>query len=575
MSVAELKYWEERDVANWFEQELRSPIYDDVIYNNRLDGRKILELHETPRKLTRLLDKLEYSKDYSRTEVEDLQCHIELLLEDYNKSRRSSSRRDRSSRRRDRSVSPNRRDRDKSPRRRRDRSETPRRRESRDRRDSYDSPRGRSRGRREGGKYRLKCLEVWEELDSRERDYITWIDFITYVIETQGKLGQTSKRIIKKQLDPDSRMKISRDNFFDVLPRNAEFREAIKNAVALKTDHTDRRTSSGRRGSRSESCPKNVKDVWDLIDQAREDRVPERRWMRFLRKYCSWVSDDDSLLIFEYIDHRNDGYIKRRSFLQVFRQRDFERNLEDLIAEQGGRSRRERRLSNRDAWKRMDRDNSGVIDAYDFEDLCLERGIKRTDAREAWKVLDDRGKKRVSRNTFLDCFPRGENFLDSVGKIIRRRNGRRGSMDFASLTNSQLERWLRYLGRRFARYIRTFKRHDVTAKDLLEMSREELVDIVRDEEDARTLKKKAREKPEALRILFLSDRKMEEYDNKQSSSDGDFGWIVVSPSEGRGMMSYDDGLTIEQAQRSSPRVRAPERRSSDRRRNRRRYSEEY
>jgi len=568
MSVAELKYWKERDVAEWLERELRSRIFDDVIYDNRLDGRKILELHQTPRKLTRLLDKLEYRGNYNKDEVEDLQSQIEQLMEDYNKSKRLSSRRDRSNRRRDRSVSPRRRDRDESPRSGRDRSESPRRRDPRARRDSYDSPRKGSRGRRKRGKYELTCLEVWEELDSRERDYITWMDFMEYVLETQGGMGQTSKRILKNQLDPESRMKIRIDNFFKVLPRKAEFREAVKSALSVTTDRNQRLRSSGRRGSRSVSCPKNAEDVWDLIDQDEKDRISEGKWLRFIKKYCSWVNEDDSILIFEYIDYRNDGYMKRRSFLKVFRQRDFERNLEDIITSRGGRSRRERRLSNREAWKKMDRDSSGVINAIDFKDLCMERGIKRADAREAWKFLDDRDKGRVTRNTFLDCFPRGENFLDSVGKIIRRGSGRRGSIEFANLSSSQLERWLKYLGKRFVRYIRTFRRHRVTAKDLLDMSREDLQDIVQNEEDARTMKKKAREPPDALRMLFLSDRKMEEYDDNQSTDD-DFGWVVVSPREGRGMMSFDAELTVENANRQSSRVR-----NSSRRRGRR-YSRDY
>jgi len=568
MSVAELKYWKERDVAEWIERELRSRIFDDVIYDNRLDGRKVLELDQTPRKLTRLLDKLEYGGNYTKDEVEDLQCQIEQLVEDYNKSRRLSSRRDRSNRRRDRSVSPRGRGRGDSPRRARDRSETPRRRSPRGWRDSYDSPRRRSRGIRKRGKYELTCMEVWEELDSRERDYITWMDFIKYVIDTQGVMNQTSKRILKKQLDPESRMKIRIESFFKVLPRKVKFSEAIKSAVNLTPDHTYGLRSSRRNGSSSVSCPKNAEDVWDLIDQEEKDRISEGKWLRFIKKYCSWVNEDDSLLIFEYIDYRNEGYIKRRSFLKVFRQRDFESNLEDLITERGGRSRRERRLSNREAWKRMDRDSSGVINMKDFKNLCMERGIKRADAREAWKFLDDRDKGRVRRNTFLECFPRGENFLDSVGKIIRRRSSRRASVDFASLSSSQLERWLKYLGQRFSRYIRIFRRHRVSAKDLLDMSRDELEDIVRDKEDARTIKKKAREEPEALRMLFLSDRKMEEYDDNQSTDD-DFGWVVISPKEGGGMMSYDADLTVEKANRYSSRDRGYNRRRG------RRYTDEY
>lgn len=100
------------------------------------------------------------------------------------------------------------------------------------------------------------------------------------------------------------------------------------------------------------------------------------------------------------------------------------------------------------------------------------------------------------------------------------------------------------------------------------MSRDELEEIVSDEEDARTMKKKAREEPDALRMLFLSDRKMAEYDDNQSTDD-DFSWVVVSPREGGGMMSYDAELTVEKANRQSSRPRGSSRRRG------RRYSDEY
>jgi len=568
MSVADLKYWKDKDVAKWLKEELRSRMFDNVIYDNRLDGRKILEFDHNPRKLTRFLDKLEDRGDYSRDDVEDLESQFKLLLEDYNKARRSSSRRGRSSRRRDRSESPRRRNRDESPRNERDRSGTPspRRRENRDRRDRYENPRRRSRGRGNGRKYIPTCWEVWEELDIREKKYITWFDFYKYVFDTLGTLAPMNKRILKKKLDPDSRSKITEETFFEVLPRNDEFKAAITSAVDFHADPSD----FNQRESRSKSCPKNEEDVWDLIDRDRKDRISERRWTKFLKDYCSWVNDDDGFRIFEYLDRHNDRYIERREFLRVFKRRNFERDLEELISLQDGRSRRERRLSNRNAWKKMDKDNSGVIRAKEFKDLCMENGISRSEARECWRILDDRDKGKVRRNDFLSFFPRGENFLDSFRKLTRRRNGRSRSIDFASLSSSQLERWLKYLGRPYDRYIRKFNRNRISGKELLYMPREELEDLLHNREDAKALRDKVKNvDPDELRMLFLADRKMEEYDNTltSSSEEEDFSWIR---SQGRGRMKYDDRLTVEQAKRSSNRPRP---RSNGRRE--RRYSDEY
>lgn len=571
MSVAELKYWEDRDVAKWLEQELRTRMFDDVIYDNRLNGRKILEFDDNPRKLTRFLNKLEDGRDYNRDDVEDLHSQFKLLLEDYNKARRSSKRRGRSSRRRDRSESPRRRDKNESPRSGRDRSETPRRREYRDRRDRYDSPRRGSRGRSSGRKYKPTSWEAWEDLDTREKKYITWCDFYKYILNNLGVISSMNKRILKKMLDPDSRGKITEQNFFDVLPRNDDFKEAITSAVTLDVDPTDGRRSSGQRESRRKSCPKNEKDVWDLIDYDQKDRISKRRWMKFLKDYCSWVNEDDGYRIYKYLDHRNDRYIERREFLEVFRHRDFEGDLEELISEEDGRSRREPRLSNREAWKKMDKDNSGVIHSNEFKDLCYECGISRTEARESWRILDDRDKGKVRRNDFLSYFPRGENFLDSFRKFNRRRSGRSKSIDFASLTSSQIERWLIQLGPRYKRYIRKFKRDRITGNELLNMSRDDFYDILRDDEDAKALRDEVKNvDKETLRILFLADRKMEEYDkNLTNSSDeeAEFSWVR---SEGRGRMAYDDRLTVENAKRASYGSR---RRSSGRRE--RRYSNDY
>jgi len=576
-SLFDLKYWKERDVEKWFYKKLGARL-DDIIHDGRIDGAKLLELDDRPKKLDRLLDKLS-RKDYRRKDIKKFERSFELLMDDYHNKNDS-----------------------------------------------------RKRGGRRGRRSRKKSKNVWEELDYRDKDYIRVDDLSAYIKDELPSVDSKDRKKLIDKLDRKKRGKIWSRDFFDIFQPNSRFEDAVFDVVdPSKTKKGGKQSSvspndlkkldkhrfctymefrcgdifrqyasqlmsmgntvanvydfstedykiipsyhrrqfmeairkpdlqllgyiinkKGGAKKGMKKCPKKPQDVWEMMDKHESGRVYMRQFWRFIKKHCSWVKERDCIRVFDYLDQREKDYVSWKVFMKCFRGREFEEELEDVIYELGGRSRMRSRMSGRDAWKKIDKLDRGKIRKRNFEDFCLDVNLSRKDAKEAWRMMDDRGKGTVRKSIFHEFIPKKGDFVVSLKKLLKEGRHMKGDINFANLTMQQLQMWLEYVGPSYEVYGQIFQDQRITANDLVTLSDRELEMLIPNEQHRRTLLDKAlNPDQEILRELFFTDSDWSKFYRMNAYSDNSEygGRLSRNP---RSFPYRDDGIGM--AYHNSPR----------------------
>jgi len=280
-----------------------------------------------------------------------------------------------------------------------------------------------------------------------------------------------------------------------------------------------------------------VNEVWRQIDKRDRGHVDYEKFWVFINKHCNWVRERDCGRVFDYFDMREKDRVTWKSFMKYFRgSRDFERDLEELIYELGGRSVMKSRITGLEAWQEMDILDTGKIRTQSFKDFCKDIKVSRRDAREVWRMIDQYDSGRARQSEFHKLFPKKEDFVKSIKKLLRgkdyrrsedkrdrysrrreRRHGERrhrerrsggiemnpGDICFADLNYEEFAEWLHFIGPSYYKYVDIFRNHGITAKELISISERDLKFIVPNETERRMMLDKAlNPDQEILRELF-------------------------------------------------------------------------
>jgi len=267
-------------------------------------------------------------------------------------------------------------------------------------------------------------------------------------------------------------------------------------------------------------CPQKAKDVWVLMDKHDCGRVYMRQFWRFMKKHCSWIKEKDCVRVFDYLDQRGKDYVTWKHFMRSFRGREFERELEDIIYDLGGRSKRKSRMTGREAWNKIDKLERGKIRRRSFMDFCLDINVPKRDAKEAWHLIDWRDRGKVRKSAFHEVIPKKGDFVGSIKKLLKQTQHVKGDVNFAELTTEQLQMWLEYVGPSYEIYGRVFENNHITGKDLVTLSDRDLEVLIPNEKHRRQLLDKAlHPDQEILRELFFTDSDWDKFYRLNARSD--------------------------------------------------------
>merc|ERR1719320_570567 len=209
--------------------------------------------------------------------------------------------------------------------------------------------------------------------------------FLTYM---EFKCGKTFRDYAKKLLDAGWEVQdvfdFSTEEYRTELPEcdfyhKREFMEAVRKPDPWLLGEI-LRSSNGKMKKKGTKCPKKPYDVWCRMDEHSTGRVYYEEWCAFFKKYCSWVKRRDCERVFCHLDLKEEDCVTWKAFMKAFqRSRDFERDLEDLIDELGGRSTLKSRITGLEAWQEMDILDERKIRSRSFKDFCKEINMSRRD----------------------------------------------------------------------------------------------------------------------------------------------------------------------------------------------------
>jgi len=292
------------------------------------------------------------------------------------------------------------------------------------------------------------------------------------------------------------------------------FRDPDKKVVEDVLNDMKRKEKKKGSKPKTKPCPRNAEDVWELMDVRRKRYIKEGNFLKILETYCPWISEEDAISVFQYIEDKYDhGRVYEKDFLDhYFKYDDFEADLEKLVKKTRGKSKRKHKYRGKEVirkiWKYSDRGDQRVH-SRDFKDFLQEKlGKERADAKLVWNFISsESGQERMKMEQFHDWFPRDEEFNPHFESVFRqavraKRKSKKKYIDFATLDDEQLKMWLISLD--LKHYYRMFRRDHIHAKDLASMSEEELEDIINHRKDARLIVDETQNQ-EHLRDVFKHD----------------------------------------------------------------------